>query len=219
MQKRRPTARPAPRAGHPSPSGSCSPPTRCGTGWRTRASSPRWRRHPAITIERNETEDEFAFFAGGHADIVSMGSYEVPVLEKETGVKTVTFAKYNMAKDILVRRSGQGLQLVRRSAEARQGRPRVRDELRSRLDRPGRERGTRAGGEVGRPADRDHRLRRRARAGPQGTTRRRLHRLHERHQVPDGREGQHHVRRQGRFADLRSEVSCRATKASTATTS
>jgi hypothetical protein len=52
-------------------------------------------------IARNETEDEFAFFAGGHADIVSMGSYEVPVLEKETGVKTVTFAKYNKGKDLL----------------------------------------------------------------------------------------------------------------------
>lgn len=52
-------------------------------------------------IARNETEDEFAFFAGGHADIVSMGSYEVPVLEKETGVRTVTFAKYNMGKDEL----------------------------------------------------------------------------------------------------------------------
>ena len=52
-------------------------------------------------IARNETEDEFAFFAGGHADIVSMGSYEVPVLEKETGVKTVTFAKYNKGKDML----------------------------------------------------------------------------------------------------------------------
>ena len=34
-----------------------------------------------ITIERNESEDEFAFFAGGHADIVSTGSYETPVLE------------------------------------------------------------------------------------------------------------------------------------------
>jgi hypothetical protein len=53
------------------------------------------------TVERNETEDEFAFFAGGHADIVSMGSYEVPILEMESGVKTCTFAKYNMAKDML----------------------------------------------------------------------------------------------------------------------
>jgi len=55
-----------------------------------------------ITIERNESEDEFAFFAGGHADIVSTGSYETPVLEAETGVSTVTIGKYNKAKDIIV---------------------------------------------------------------------------------------------------------------------
>lgn len=55
-----------------------------------------------ITIERNESEDEFAFFAGGHADVVSTGSYETPVLEAETGVETVTIGKYNKAKDIIV---------------------------------------------------------------------------------------------------------------------
>jgi ABC-type nitrate/sulfonate/bicarbonate transport system substrate-binding protein len=55
-----------------------------------------------ITIQRNESEDEFAFFAGGHADIVSTGSYETPVLEAETGVQTVTIGKYNKAKDIVV---------------------------------------------------------------------------------------------------------------------
>ena len=55
-----------------------------------------------MTIERNESEDEFAFFAGGHADIVSTGSYETPVLEAETDVETVTIGKYNKAKDIVV---------------------------------------------------------------------------------------------------------------------
>jgi ABC-type nitrate/sulfonate/bicarbonate transport system substrate-binding protein len=55
-----------------------------------------------ITIERFESEDEFAFFAGGHADIVSTGSYETPVLESENGVPTVTIGKYNKAKDIVV---------------------------------------------------------------------------------------------------------------------
>jgi hypothetical protein len=53
-------------------------------------------------IQRFESEDEFAFFAGGHADIVSTGSYETPVLESENGVQTVTIGKYNMAKDIVV---------------------------------------------------------------------------------------------------------------------
>ena len=55
-----------------------------------------------VTLERFESEDEFAFFAGGHADIVSTGSYETPVLEAETDVETVTIGKYNKAKDIIV---------------------------------------------------------------------------------------------------------------------
>lgn len=62
-----------------------------------------------ITIERNESEDEFAFFAGGHADIVSTGSYETPVLEAETGVETVTIGKYNKAKDVVVVPAGSGI--------------------------------------------------------------------------------------------------------------
>jgi hypothetical protein len=53
-------------------------------------------------IARNESEDEFAFFAGGHADVVSTGSYETPVLEDQNGVQTVTIGKYNKAKDIIV---------------------------------------------------------------------------------------------------------------------
>lgn len=63
-----------------------------------------------ITIERNESEDEFAFFAGGHADIVSTGSYETPVLEAETGVETVTIGKYNKAKDIVVVKADSGIE-------------------------------------------------------------------------------------------------------------
>jgi ABC-type nitrate/sulfonate/bicarbonate transport system substrate-binding protein len=53
-------------------------------------------------IRRFETEDEFAAFAGGHADIVSTGSYDTPVLEDETGVTTVTIGKFNRAQDIVV---------------------------------------------------------------------------------------------------------------------
>jgi ABC-type nitrate/sulfonate/bicarbonate transport system substrate-binding protein len=59
-------------------------------------------------IQRFETEDEFASFAGGHADIVSTGSYETPVLEKETGVQTVTIGKYNRAQDIVEVKAGSG---------------------------------------------------------------------------------------------------------------
>ena len=76
-------------------------PDPCGTGSRTRHSR-RDGEEAGVTIERYESEDEFAFFAGGHADIVSTGSYETPVLESETDVQTVTIGKYNKAKDIVV---------------------------------------------------------------------------------------------------------------------
>jgi hypothetical protein len=63
-----------------------------------------------VTIERFESEDEFAFFAGGHADVVSTGSYETPVLEAETGAVTVTIGKYNKAKDIIVVAADSGFE-------------------------------------------------------------------------------------------------------------
>ncbi|HZD67587.1 MAG TPA: ABC transporter substrate-binding protein [Actinomycetes bacterium] len=48
-----------------------------------------------MRIVTSSTWDEFTFFAGGHGDLVSMATYETPVLEKETKLKTVTFGKYN----------------------------------------------------------------------------------------------------------------------------
>ncbi|MEX0756287.1 MAG: hypothetical protein WEA54_00740 [Actinomycetota bacterium] len=47
------------------------------------------------------TWDEFATFAGGHADVISTGTYETPLLEDQ-GIETVTFAQFNMNKDVLV---------------------------------------------------------------------------------------------------------------------
>lgn len=48
-----------------------------------------------MTIRTTQSWDEFQFFAGGHGDIVSMGTLELPILEKQTGVDTVTFGRYN----------------------------------------------------------------------------------------------------------------------------
>lgn len=57
-----------------------------------------------LKLEMTESWDEFAFFAGGHGDIVSTSSYELPLLEQETDIPTVTFGKYSRAKiQILVR--------------------------------------------------------------------------------------------------------------------
>lgn len=48
-----------------------------------------------IVLETTQSWDEFTFFAGGHGDIVSLGTLELPILEEETGVDTVTFGRYN----------------------------------------------------------------------------------------------------------------------------
>lgn len=48
-----------------------------------------------VRLVTTSTWDEFTFFAGGNGDIVSMATYETPLLEQETGIKTVTFGAYN----------------------------------------------------------------------------------------------------------------------------
>jgi ABC-type nitrate/sulfonate/bicarbonate transport system substrate-binding protein len=48
-----------------------------------------------VRLVTTSSWDEFAFFAGGHGDIVSMATYETPLLEQETGIDTVTFGSYN----------------------------------------------------------------------------------------------------------------------------
>jgi hypothetical protein len=53
-------------------------------------------------ILQTVTWDEYGQFAGGHADVVSIGTYELQNLEQETGVKTVTFGKFNKAKDVMI---------------------------------------------------------------------------------------------------------------------
>ena len=54
-----------------------------------------------IQIVQLQTDDEFGIFAGGHADIVSTGSYETPLFD-EKGIPTMTVGKYNASKDLLV---------------------------------------------------------------------------------------------------------------------
>lgn len=54
-----------------------------------------------FNITQLETFDEFGLFAGGHADIISTGTYETPLFEQE-GIDTITIGKYNMNKDLFV---------------------------------------------------------------------------------------------------------------------
>lgn len=51
-----------------------------------------------MKLVTTSTWDEFAFFAGGHADIASMGDYEVPPMVTETGEDYVIFGNYNVSR-------------------------------------------------------------------------------------------------------------------------
>jgi ABC-type nitrate/sulfonate/bicarbonate transport system substrate-binding protein len=51
-----------------------------------------------MRIVTSSTWDEFAYFAGGHGDIVSTATYELPLLEQKTKTETVTFGRYNLLR-------------------------------------------------------------------------------------------------------------------------
>lgn len=65
-----------------------------------------------IKILDSSTWDEFGIYAGGHADVVSIGSWEVPVLEEQTGVKSVIFGKYNIARAVIAVREDSPYQTL-----------------------------------------------------------------------------------------------------------
>lgn len=54
-----------------------------------------------ILILAAPTWNEFGVYAGGHADIGSVGSFEVPLLVKESGRPAVIFGKYNMTRAVI----------------------------------------------------------------------------------------------------------------------
>jgi ABC-type nitrate/sulfonate/bicarbonate transport system substrate-binding protein len=64
-----------------------------------------WEEENNTRIVTSSTWDEFTFFAGGHGDIVSMATMELPVLETETGIKSVSFGKYNAQRSPMLRRA------------------------------------------------------------------------------------------------------------------
>lgn len=59
---------------------------------------PKYEDAYGTRLVTTSTWDEFSFFAGGQGDIVSMATYETPLLEDQTGIKTVTFGGYNMLR-------------------------------------------------------------------------------------------------------------------------
>lgn len=58
-----------------------------------------------MRIIASSTWDEFGIFAGGHADVVSTASYEIPVLEEQTQQDTVTIGKYNKDRSVIIARA------------------------------------------------------------------------------------------------------------------
>jgi len=54
-----------------------------------------------ICILAQVTWDEFGIYAGGFADIVSVGDFEVPTLDKQAGLTSVVFGKYNIDRSVL----------------------------------------------------------------------------------------------------------------------
>ena len=54
-----------------------------------------------IQILTSSSWDEFGVYAGGHADVISAATYEVPDLEKATGEPATVFGAYNIDRSIL----------------------------------------------------------------------------------------------------------------------
>lgn len=54
-----------------------------------------------ICILSQVTWDEFGIYAGGFADIVSVGDFEVPALDEQAGLNSVVFGKYNIDRSVL----------------------------------------------------------------------------------------------------------------------
>ena len=54
-----------------------------------------------ICILAQVTWDEFGIYAGGFADIVSVGDFEVPTLDKQAGLTSVVFGKYNIDRSVV----------------------------------------------------------------------------------------------------------------------
>ena len=54
-----------------------------------------------IKVLDSATWDEFGIYAGGNADIVSVGSFEVPDIVKKSGVESTIIGKYNIARAVI----------------------------------------------------------------------------------------------------------------------
>ena len=57
-------------------------------------------------ILQSPTWNEVGIYAGGNADIISVGDFEVPTIEQEFGIPSVIFGKYNIDRSVIVAPAG-----------------------------------------------------------------------------------------------------------------
>jgi ABC-type nitrate/sulfonate/bicarbonate transport system substrate-binding protein len=55
-----------------------------------------------VAILDSATWNEVGIYAGGNADVMSVGDFEVPIIEEEFGIPSVIFGKYNIDRSIVV---------------------------------------------------------------------------------------------------------------------
>lgn len=65
-----------------------------------------WEEEHNLRIVRTESWDAFEYFRGGHGDVASLATYELPVLEEEPGMKVIAFGKLNHGRTPLFRKAG-----------------------------------------------------------------------------------------------------------------
>jgi ABC-type nitrate/sulfonate/bicarbonate transport system substrate-binding protein len=59
----------------------------------------KWEDAYNMKMVNTTTPDEVAWFVGGHADIASLGTYETPIVAKNTGADFTIFGKYNATRN------------------------------------------------------------------------------------------------------------------------
>jgi ABC-type nitrate/sulfonate/bicarbonate transport system substrate-binding protein len=72
----------------------------------------KWEERYNFKIVNTTTWDETAWFVGGHADIASMGTYEVPFVAENAGRDFVSFGVYNLMRDSVFVRSDSPYQTM-----------------------------------------------------------------------------------------------------------
>jgi len=65
-----------------------------------------------VAILQSPTWNEVGIYAGGNADIISVGDFEVPIIEEEFGIPGVVFGKYNIDRSILVAPAGSSAETL-----------------------------------------------------------------------------------------------------------